>query len=575
MKKEEETGMKLRTRIVLLAVIPLLIFGLIQYSFSSTKLDSGVTTQAYDGMQAASMLVIELVNAESDGDYGIKNDQLYKGDTLNLSTQNELVDSIKKQSGYDVTLFFGDTRYLTTIEDENGNRKVGTTASAEITEHVLKNGENYQSTNTDILGERYVSYYTPLYQPSTNEIVGMLFLGEKYDNLHEIVHSAKLSMGIGEFVMVIVTVIVVYLIAKKIVDAISKGISYVTSMSNGQLEIDMDQRLLARKDAVGDMCRSIAELNTRLLAIIRGVKEQCDVLASTANTSSAAAKDALASVEQIDETVRGIAESSCEQADNAHHTGENVSAMGKMIEDTKQNVETLADSTDSTAEASREAKAILAELNQNMQKVMQATQDVADKTNQTHTSVEQVGDMMHVITEIASQTSLLSLNASIEAARAGEQGRGFSVVATEIQALSEQSNRAAEDIQAILQQLQNDSNSSVETMKSVQGIIEEQKEKISNTNAIFETVEENIRYSIRGIEDIKNQTEQIDETREKAVDAVQNVAEIAQENAAATEETAASTDVVTEKVAELMDTVNNVQTVAEELEKQVAVFQIK
>lgn len=567
--------MKLRTKIVLLAVVPLLIFGVIQYSFSSKELDSSIKAQAYDGMQASSMLVTELINANSDGDYQLKEDQLYKGDTFNLSSQNEIVDSIKKQSGYDVTVFFGNTRYLTTIEDGNGGRNIGTTASSEITDHVLKTGENYKTTNTDILGERYISYYTPLYQPSTNEIIGMLFLGEKYENLHKIVHRAKRSMGLIELVMVIITISCVYLTAKKIVDAISAGISHVASMNEGQLEGNMDPQLLNRKDAVGDMCRSIAGLNEHLLSIIRGVKKQCDVLSATANSSSDSARDALASIEQIDQTVRSFAESSGSQADHAQHTVENVSAIGKMIEDTKRNVETLASSTDSTSEASQKAKAILAELNENMQKVMQATQDVSEKTNQTHLSVEQVGNMMHVITEIASQTSLLSLNASIEAARAGEQGRGFSVVASEIQALADQSNHAAEDIQAILQQLQNDSNSSVETMKSVQGIIEAQKEKISDTNAIFETVEENIRYSIHGIEEIKTQTEQIDATRQKTVDAVQNVAEIAKENAASTQEAAASTDVATEKVAQLRDTIKNVQSVAEELEKQIAVFRTK
>ncbi|MGN0483280.1 MAG: methyl-accepting chemotaxis protein [Lachnospiraceae bacterium] len=567
--------MKLRTKIVLLAVIPLVIFGFIQYLFASNQLDSGVTQQAYNGMQASGMLITELIGAESDGDYQVKDDQLYKGEELNLSEQNELVDSIKKQSGYDVTVFYGDTRYLTTIEDEDGKRKIGTTASAEITEHVLKKGESYKSTNTDILGKRYVSYYLPLYQPSTNEIVGMVFLGKEYDELHEIVHKAKLSMGIGEFIMIILTVVVVYLIAKRIVDAISKGIEYVTNMGEGKLEFTMDARILARKDAVGDMCRSINELDRRLLAIIGGVKEQSNVLGKTSEDSSRAAKEALASVEQIDKTVRNIAEGSCEQAENAHETGENVVSMGNMIKDTKRNVETLANSTDSTAAASKQAKTILSELNENMAKVMEATEQVAAQTNQTHISVEKVGSMTQVITEIASQTSLLSLNASIEAARAGEQGKGFSVVASEIQQLAEQSNRAAEDIQQILQQLQEDSNSSVETMKSVQKIIEDQKDKISETNEIFETVEQNIKYSIDGIVDIQNQTELIDKTRKQTVQAVQSVAEIAQTNAATTEETAASTDVVTEKVSQLMDTVNAVKDVAEKLEEQISIFQVK
>ena len=210
-----------------------------------------------------------------------------------------------------------------------------------------------------------------------------------------------------------------------------------------------------------------------------------------------------------------------------------------------------------------------------MRKVREAVRTVSDQTSQTHVSVQEVGKMTEVITDIATQTTLLSLNASIEAARAGEQGKGFAVVASEIQQLAEQSNKAASEIQETLHKLWEDSDSSVATMNEVEKIIQEQDEKIANTNAIFQNVEDNIENSISGIKEIKTKTHALDETREKTVQVVQDVASSAQENAASTEETSAFTSQVTKKVSGIEKAMNNIQNVIVELEKSIQVFSLK
>ena len=566
--------MKLRAKIVLLALLPAFLVSIVHYISSTYQLEKGTTEEAYEGMHATAVMASTVLDSIGNGTYQVKDDNLYKGD-INLSQDEGFLDNLKEKSGYDATLFFGDTRYLTTLTDEKGNRQLNTKASDALINEVLKGGNDYQNDDVDVLGTRYACYCIPIYQTGSNDIVGMLFIGKDYDEMHAIVHNTRVWLRYMALFMTIIITVVVYPIAFILVKNITKGISYVTQIEEGHLGFDMDQKLLTRKDVVGDLCRSIQVLEQRLFDIITDVKKQCDVLSEATDYSSKQTEDAISSVMQIDKTIQDIANTSNVQAQNAASAGESVAEMGNMIENTGEQVDALTNTTNTMSEASNQAKAILNELNENMKEVREAVKVVSGQTSQTHVSVQEVGKMTQVITDIANQTTLLSLNASIEAARAGEQGKGFAVVASEIQQLAEQSNNAATEIQDTLRKLWEDSDSSVATMNEVEKIIQEQDKKISNTNDIFQTVEDNIEHSICGIEEIKTKTHALNQTREKTVQVVQDVASSAQENAASTEETSAFTNQVTEKVSGIETAMNNIQNVIQELEKSIQVFSLK
>lgn len=566
--------MKLRAKIVLLALLPAFLVSIVHYISSTYQLEKGTTEEAYEGMHATAVMASTVLDSIGNGTYQVKDDNLYKGD-INLSQDEGFLDNLKEKSGYDATLFFGDTRYLTTLTDEKGNRQLNTKASDALINEVLKGGNDYQNDDVDVLGTRYACYCIPIYQTDSNDIVGMLFIGKDYDEMHAIVHNTRVWLRYMALFMVIIITAVVYPIAFILVKNITKGISYVTQIEEGHLGFDMDQKLLTRKDVIGDLCRSIQVLEQRLFDIITDVKKQCDVLSEATDYSSKQTEDAISSVMQIDKIIQDIANTSNVQAQNAASAGESVAEMGNMIENTGEQVDALTNTTNTMSEASNQAKAILNELNENMKEVREAVKVVSGQTSQTHVSVQEVGKMTQVITDIANQTTLLSLNASIEAARAGEQGKGFAVVASEIQQLAEQSNNAATEIQDTLHKLWEDSDSSVATMNEVEKIIQEQDKKISNTNDIFQTVEDDIEHSICGIEEIKAKTQALNQTREKTVQVVQDVASSAQENAASTEETSAFTNQVTEKVSGIETAMNNIQNVIQKLEKSIQVFSLK
>lgn len=198
---------------------------------------------------------------------------------------------------------------------------------------------------------------------------------------------------------------------------------------------------------------------------------------------------------------------------------------------------------------------------------------VYEQTNATHESVEQISGMVKVITDIASKTNLLSLNASIEAARAGDVGRGFSVVANEIKELAEQCAVSVVNIQNILGQLNTNSNVSVETMGTVQESINQQADILHRTNEQFEIVEQGVEWSDKNIRMVLEDVGTLEEAKGSTEAVMQHIAGIAQQNVAGTEETVSAVTEVNQMVAETADNMKELKRIAEILVEKVNVFE--
>ena len=175
---------------------------------------------------------------------------------------------------------------------------------------------------------------------------------------------------------------------------------------------------------------------------------------------------------------------------------------------------------------------------------------------------------------MASQTSLLSLNASIESARAGEAGKGFAVVASEIQKLSSQSDSTASKIQEIITDLQNDSKETLEVMRSTEVLVREQYEKLAATKERFKEVGNGINVSKHGTDVIKGNAQVCDSSRVTVVDVISNLSAISEENAASTQQTTSSMQELNATINILAETAAKVKEVSDQLNEDMKYFKM-
>lgn len=351
---------------------------------------------------------------------------------------------------------------------------------------------------------------------------------------------------------------------------ISRNIGAMADMDfrdDGVLDI-----LGKKKDEVGVMARALIRMRNEMRNAIRKIRTGSGELHDAAQSMNKSASQTAESVEQVDKAISEIAQGATSQAQETQTATENVILMGNMIEETNGEIEDLRNSARAMREAGEKAMKILDELNKINQQTKDAIFVIYDQTNTTNTSAMKIKEATDIITDIAEETNLLSLNASIEAARAGEQGRGFAVVASQIQKLAEQSNESARQIALIIDELISDSAKSVETMEEVKEVIQKQDEYVSNTEESFRAVNGGIAKSIDGIRTIAAKTQDLDGARVKVVDVVQNLTAIAEENAASTEETSASAAEVGNIIGTVEEEAKHLNVIADELEENIKVF---
>lgn len=337
---------------------------------------------------------------------------------------------------------------------------------------------------------------------------------------------------------------------------------------------EVTDKLGKRGDEIGLMARSVNELNDNLRDVITEVRGQSDSLYATSESLAKEAGDTVNSVRQVEIAVTEVAEGAGNQAEETADATSHVIEMGNMIESSSDTVEQLKACSNAISEAVKSASEILDGLLEINEKATASIDMIYERTNTTNKSVEDIKAAISIITSIADETNLLSLNASIEAASAGEHGRGFAVVASQIRKLAEQSNDSAKRIEDITEKLIEDSGQAVAGMKDVKEIMLVQSSNVKESNEAFDKVKENISVSLREIETLADVTAKIDEARTAVTDTVQNLSAIAEENAASSQESSAS---VTE-VCNIMDKVTaetvKLKDISAKIEEQLREFKI-
>ena len=538
-KLKKKKGMRLAFKLSLTVAIPLLLITIIGIVISASKQNSMSKNLVEREISGIAASVRETYTEMDNGaDFTLNGDTFKKGN-VTLSENYELIDTLKQERDVELSVFYGDTRVLTTLKDSSGKREINTKMSKEVYD-TLQTGKDYYASDLQLFGTPYAGCYVPLYQPGSDKIVGSIFCGRSQEEVNEALRNTIISMVIPMLLVFVIAIAIGMFIVTRIVKHLDGAVENLGTLSNGMLNLEMKKDLVVRKDEVGDIARAIQRLIESMRDIITNITTSSQALQGFSEEFAASFDHIAESINNVNIAVDEIANGSSSQAAETMSASQKVTQMGTALDETTANVETLGSSSVKMREYNKTAAKNLDELSAISETTKSSVLLVQNQTNQTNDSAQEIREATELITDIANQTNLLSLNASIEAARAGENGRGFAVVADEIRNLSEQSRESAERIVEIVNTLIANSNTSVTTMNEVAENIRTQNNKIEETGEMFRSLNKEIAEVTEAIEKIRKQTEALDVQKKEVLDIVDGLAAIAEQNAAGTEETSAS-----------------------------------
>ncbi|BBF41355.1 methyl-accepting chemotaxis protein [Lachnospiraceae bacterium KM106-2] len=386
--------------------------------------------------------------------------------------------------------------------------KIGRTYDDDYTVNAVKGSE--QSTSR---------FYADVQKTWANDICTPIYVnGEKYGILDVGIYENELSSTVSNVVKkqlmynaiaIIGICILVVTICTRLFSYIKK-ITYVCDqIGEGNLQVALEDKLVARKDEIGKIANGIEVLRGQIKEMVTTIGDEVVKIEGVADDLTSRASETVQSGNEIAMVMLEINKGSAEQkviTDQFETISEEISTGMQQI---SVNIQEATDSTVETLKKAEEGNQLLNLASNQMNMIDHGVKATRDQMVELEEKSKAIEEIIGIITGIAKQTNLLALNAAIEAARSGEHGKGFAVVAEEVKNLAEGSTKAVEQIAAIIEEVLREIHIVTDYMEKSNKAADEGIRVIDETKESFTHIFEAVQRAARQMEEISAATEEI------------------------------------------------------------------
>jgi methyl-accepting chemotaxis protein len=384
------------------------------------------------------------------------------------------------------------------------------------------------------------------------------------------------SKVLGVVVIVVAIVVFVSLIAFYIMNYIRKGVKCITTNMDSLANKDLNTQVptINSSDEFGNLSSSVNKVLVTLRDIVLKLKLTSEELANSSDAMSNNTIQATDSLNNISHSIDEISATVSTQANDTEQAAAEIASLERIAVQSADTSKNLASASRSVQAASHEGMDSVNELYTITQQNQAAFDVIFEIINKITKSAEKIGEASGLIAGIATQTNLLSLNASIEAARAGEAGKGFAVVAEEIRHLAEQSGGSVKVIDEMLKELQFNVTHADEQSKLVREAVTKQTSSVIETKEKYTTIVSTMDTINNEITNLDSINQKMEQSCSQVVGIISNLSASAEENAAIAEQTAGASQIILDKMNSIEDANGMVNQFASELNEIISEFHL-
>ncbi|WP_302948612.1 methyl-accepting chemotaxis protein [uncultured Selenomonas sp.] len=388
---------------------------LIGWESANSGFNSALQTQAVLNVK----LIFENMDVRYPGDWSLQDGKLYKGDHR-FGDNQVVADKLGEICQGHVTFFAEDVSVSTNLKKANGERNVGTKASAEVADIVIK-GNKEHSGMAAIDGIDYLGAYVPL-RNASGQAIGMLFVGIGSYVMDDVRHQFLMVTVVASILVILILSVLSYVAIGRSLKPIEDLTESLGRIAKGDLRVaDLDE---SREDEIGILAHSTNAMKNRLREVMSNVSRSAETVAASSEQLTASTQETLESITHVAQNTTPLAEGAAEQKDTADAVA--------AIRQGNENVDEGASVVASSGEAFRTVAENFTELGRNIRLASDEVGVVSKARDDMIESLKRVEDISR---KAADDTQTISAAAEEQAAAMHEMADASNTLATLAQEL--------------------------------------------------------------------------------------------------------------------------------------------
>jgi len=328
------------------------------------------------------------------------------------------------------------------------------------------------------------------------------------------------------------------------------------------------------KDEIGELTSSFNHMTEKLQTVFSTVQDSSQHVASASEELSASSEQNNRASEHISLTIQELATGADTQVAKIKESNKVITTISEHTKLIASHTEKMSENVMRASNMSTEGNKAIQQVNKQMNSIYVNVTSLSEAISNLNLRSTEIGQITDVITNISAQTNLLALNAAIEAARAGEHGKGFAVVADEVRKLAEESTSSTENIAKLIQIIQNDTETTIDTMKKASEEVQSGLNIVQIAGSSFEKIEVAVNDVVTQIEEISNALIKFTEGTDTINASIYEVSDVAIESANRTQNISAATQQQLASMEEISASSLALAQLADELQNIVKLFKI-